>query len=185
MCRGARRYFRIFIDAATLKHELAQGAPEDRFAFPHLYRCGHIEASRQGQTARPLRGLFPHLYRCGHIEARHEQAMEIAMARFPHLYRCGHIEAILTSGSKEQMTELFPHLYRCGHIEAPIARVHFADARCRFPHLYRCGHIEAKARSPEGRERRLYFRIFIDAATLKRQISAASRWRTVLISASL
>ena len=38
-------YFRIFIDAATLKPE-SDHIDKQAFVvrFPHLYRCGHIEA---------------------------------------------------------------------------------------------------------------------------------------------
>ena len=42
-----------------------------------------------------------------------------------------------------------------------------------FPHLYRCGHIEARLRFAPVALARPYFRIFIDAATLKRE---AKRW---------
>ena len=37
--------FRIFIDAATLKHLISRPSVSCRNLFPHLYRCGHIEAS--------------------------------------------------------------------------------------------------------------------------------------------
>ena len=60
----------------------------------------------------------------------------------------------------------FPHLYRCGHIEGTLI---FASMRrtLRFPHLYRCGHIEGLKLRTRRTSRARYFRIFIDAATLK------------------
>ena len=36
-------YFRIFIDAATLKEETSSASGYVIKRFPHLYRCGHIE----------------------------------------------------------------------------------------------------------------------------------------------
>ena len=62
--------FRIFIDAATLKPFVAQLAMNATKAFPHLYRCGHIEALVVWRDAGRTIAEFPHLYRCGHIEAR-------------------------------------------------------------------------------------------------------------------
>ena len=41
-------YFRIFIDAATLKPQRRpHRRPPEQAEFPHLYRCGHIEATRR------------------------------------------------------------------------------------------------------------------------------------------
>ena len=37
--------FRIFIDAATLKPSSSFATGISPLIFPHLYRCGHIEAS--------------------------------------------------------------------------------------------------------------------------------------------
>ena len=39
------RDFRIFIDAATLKHRERLQRQYLANIFPHLYRCGHIEAA--------------------------------------------------------------------------------------------------------------------------------------------
>ena len=37
--------FRIFIDAATLKQQKVERHGLHDVLFPHLYRCGHIEAT--------------------------------------------------------------------------------------------------------------------------------------------
>ena len=37
--------FRIFIDAATLKRSCRKKYNMEIYIFPHLYRCGHIEAN--------------------------------------------------------------------------------------------------------------------------------------------
>ena len=47
----------------------------------------------------------------------------------------------------------------------------------KFPHLYRCGHIEALAHPDELRALLSDFRIFIDAATLKRRDYGAGFFR--------
>ena len=89
--------FRIFIDAATLKQASMRKYGKALIKFPHLYRCGHIEAQDgavvsvvaefdfrifidaatlkhawAGAWADGAEMKFPHLYRCGHIEAAHE-----------------------------------------------------------------------------------------------------------------
>ena len=43
-----RRNFRIFIDAATLKQDAGTWMCGHGKEFPHLYRCGHIEATVYG-----------------------------------------------------------------------------------------------------------------------------------------
>ena len=159
--------------------------------FPHLYRCGHIEALASLMFPSAFSPKFPHLYRCGHIEARNLNAnMNSSCRKFPHLYRCGHIEA--ETGSVLETTHIndfrifidaatlkhrkrlscliepgiFPHLYRCGHIEASNCDSQNSH-KFAFPHLYRCGHIEAYYLSNFVVLIENYFRIFIDAATLK------------------
>ena len=42
--RSSKRDFRIFIDAATLKQPWVVRTASEAPIFPHLYRCGHIEA---------------------------------------------------------------------------------------------------------------------------------------------
>ena len=66
-----------------------------RADFPHLKKCGPIEASviswgGAGQSC------FPHLKKCGPIEAPEVAARLAALvADFPHLKKCGPIEAKL------------------------------------------------------------------------------------------
>ena len=110
-------HFRIFIDAATLKPIPFVLVQRTNGIFPHLYRCGHIEAEGRNSlhTRHGLR--FPHLYRCGHIEAFVALKLDALSTQFPHLYRCGHIEAFVPLDQNRRLKR-FPHLYRCGHIEA-------------------------------------------------------------------
>ena len=44
--------FRIFIDAATLKQMRDAGLKIAFHVFPHLYRCGHIEALMAAAASR-------------------------------------------------------------------------------------------------------------------------------------
>ena len=64
-------------------------------------------------------------------------------------------------------TDTFPHLYGCGHIEGCIvfARSYFGILK--FPHLYGCGPIEGRRLESLRGTGLCYFRIFMDAATLK------------------
>ena len=68
--RNPETYFRIFMDAATLKDWTQFGRALSCEKFPHLYGCGHIE----GRTSVGVGfwDIFPHLYGCGHIEGRKE-----------------------------------------------------------------------------------------------------------------
>ena len=50
-------YFRIFIDAATLKLSSRPRSTIPRQEFPHLYRCGHIEAFRRFDDRRRDEGI--------------------------------------------------------------------------------------------------------------------------------
>ena len=140
--RRAVQNFRIFIDAATLKHS----PPSSRSSDMPNFRI-FIDAATLKQFKHRRRfacgKAFPHLYRCGHIEARGVGVCHL----------CGRRE--------------FPHLYRCGHIEAANSGSSFRRAQSKFPHLYRCGHIEARARGWRHIAFEAHFRIFIDAATLK------------------
>ena len=203
------RHFRIFIDAATLKRYFSQVLEvTGLFAFPHLYRCGHIEAARTttralGATfdfrifidAATLKHLkvevlachdisFPHLYRCGHIEARASKVMLLFDPEFPHLYRCGHIEANYDANYFEQLTSDFRIF-----IDAATLKLFSSLARgfiiAGFPHLYRCGHIEADCIRSLRRYYQMDFRIYIDAATLKHRFARSGRRRARLISASI
>ena len=137
--------------------------------FPHLYRCGHIEAARTVRSYPGRLSRFPHLYRCGHIEASpNEKGKYLCgvldfrifidaatlkpeihaslIARMSSDFRIFIDAATLKpgsgAGSGARVSSEFPHLYRCGHIEAYFSRA-LPRGPARFPHLYRCGHIEA------------------------------------------
>ena len=90
----ARVDFRIFIDAATLKHKANKLLIIGDVKFPHLYRCGHIEAvanrTGDGGEASYFR-IFIDAATLKH--PRRQEAAHIRATEFPHLYRCGHIEA--------------------------------------------------------------------------------------------
>ena len=58
MLAYVEKYFRIFIDAATLKQVGARNAAAVLALFPHLYRCGHIEAVRPSRLCLALRAYF-------------------------------------------------------------------------------------------------------------------------------
>ena len=185
------RYFRIFIDAATLKLVVWTALSLTLFLFPHLYRCGHIEAYRacrraterfrdfrifiDAATLKPRNGRGSKAHHGPHfrifidaatLKPVYSEQGFVEWLVFPHLYRCGHIEASRL-GPGTAKTAGFPHLYRCGHIEAG-QNIGGKAMAFEFPHLYRCGHIEAGRRKTRAITTLADFRIFIDAATLKR-----------------
>ena len=51
--RATLSHFRIFIDAATLKQSEYIKHFLPVIEFPHLYRCGHIEARSNYATGQP------------------------------------------------------------------------------------------------------------------------------------
>ena len=50
-------HFRIFIDAATLKQVAIVESCTQKTKFPHLYRCGHIEADELCAILNHLVGI--------------------------------------------------------------------------------------------------------------------------------
>ena len=63
-------------------------------AFPHLYRCGHIEASGLADDEAADDEDFRIFIDAATLKPASDASLIDAVAkRFPHLYRCGHIEA--------------------------------------------------------------------------------------------
>ena len=61
-------HFRIFIDAATLKAHWARICRNFLRCFRIFIDAATLKGFRQSPAWRAVASAFPHLYRCGHIE---------------------------------------------------------------------------------------------------------------------
>ena len=88
--------FRIFIDAATLKPPYqAFAVDDDDVEFPHLYRCGHIEANKPVWLLASISMNFRIFIDAATLKQILDPHAHLPFRSFPHLYRCGHIEAVI------------------------------------------------------------------------------------------
>ena len=140
--------------------------------FPHLYRCGHIEAKSRTGIFRGIFSDFRIFIDAATLkDAFFCQRCLSRASRFPHLYRCGHIEGTTATLADGAMLCNFRIFIDAATLkektrQTSIWRVYdfriFIDAAtlkgaqireiddgvARFPHLYRCGHIEGRAQMP-------------------------------------
>ena len=128
--------------------------------------------------------IFPHLYRCGHIEAGFTRTSVVFAPSHFRIF----IDAATLKVQKFDSSYSASRDFRI-FIDAATLKVHDVIARIptvhKFPHLYRCGHIEAQWSDLPAPRNCRYFRIFIDAATLKRARGALEIPAFREISASL
>ena len=61
--------FRIFIDAATLKRNLRRRVPLRALNFRIFIDAATLKQTTEDRADDLQDAEFPHLYRCGHIEA--------------------------------------------------------------------------------------------------------------------
>ena len=146
----------------------------ERQEFPHLYRCGHIEAGEASLRRPPTDGDFRIFIDAATLKLEASHFRRPRHILFPHLYRCGHIEAEASPHSEASHSGDFRIFIDAATLKVPPFNIDiissysyfriFIDAATlkvssgpsaslaigAFPHLYRCGHIE-------GRDGRLHF----------------------------
>ena len=128
---------------------------------------------------------FPHLYRCGHIEAACMPTMrETSRLPFPHLYRCGHIEAVRDSSPDRSSAANFRIFIDAATLK-PRSATAYPQAGSDFRIFIDAATLKRVSLWPRGACAPSYFRIFIDAATLKLALLGFPLARLFMISASL
>ena len=108
---------RTWKSAAPLKLREAAELKQILINYPHLKKCGPIEAWNKHKRCRQA-SYYPHLKKCGPIEALRLKVMEIIQDLLSAL------EKVRPHWSRADIRQLkldifnYPHLKKCGPIEA-------------------------------------------------------------------